>query len=213
MNYAETKTLIESLGVHAQLGPEGHGYGIEQNAHELATFLCSLPNIQTVLEIGTGYRAGLARFMTEHLGWEVTTISMHHPQTPAPLARQVIGKSVDVVGKVYGRYDLVIIDGDHTYDAVKLDAALYASMGSVVMFHDIAGLRDCEGSARHWQEISRDTDGNMRRGYHECIAEGQTAAGIGWLIKSEVVAVDPKPELVKTPVVTGKTPKKTRRRK
>jgi len=191
MNYDEIRLQIEQLGVHDQLGSVGSGYGIEHNAHEMATFLCALQNVRTVLEIGTGYRAGLARFMTEHLGWEVTTIDMHHPQTPAPLARQIIGKSADVVGKAYGKYDLVIIDGDHSYEAVKLDAALYASMGGVVMFHDIAGMRSCEGAAQYWKEISRGSDGNMRSGYHECISEGQTAAGVGWLIKSELVPDEP----------------------
>lgn len=183
MDYSETKALIEELGVHEQLGPTGQGYGIEHNPHELATFLCALPDIHTVLEIGTGYRAGLSRFMTEHLGWEVTTVDIHRPQTPATKAKQVIGRSEDVVGKVYGKYDLVIIDGDHTYDAVKLDANLYSNMGKIVMFHDIAGLRDCEGSARHWKETSRGKNGKLIKGHHEVIADGEQAAGIGWVTK------------------------------
>ena len=181
MNYEETKSLIEILGVHEQLGPDGQGYGIEHNPHELAKFLCSLPpDIHTVLEIGTGYRAGLARFMTEYLGWDVTTVDINVPQIPAVLARQVIGRSEDVVGKVYGKYDLVIIDADHSYDAVKLDSNLYRNMGQIVMFHDIAGLRRCEGSARYWKEISRGENGRLLKGYHEVMADGNQAAGIGW---------------------------------
>jgi hypothetical protein len=184
MTYAEYKALIETLGVHEQLGPAGQGYGIEHNPHELATFLCALPEISTVLEIGTGYRAGLARFMTEHLGWTVTTVDIHHPTTPAPLARQIIGRSDDVVVKVYGKYDLVIIDGDHSYDVVNLDAALYASMGKTVMFHDIAGLRDCAGTDRYWKEISRGKNGKLLKGHHEVIADGDQAAGIGWFSRA-----------------------------
>lgn len=78
-------------------------------------------------------------------------------------------------------YDLVIIDGDHTYDAVKADYAAYGPLGRIVMFHDIAGLRDCEGVARLWEEISRTKKGNLRAGFQEVIAEGPYRAGIGWV--------------------------------
>jgi hypothetical protein len=209
MNLEETRHHIEWLGVHDQLGPVGQGWGIEQNAHEFATFLCALPNVRTVLEVGTGYRAGLARFMTEALGWEVTTVDQNVPQTPAPLARQVIGKVVDVVGKIYGQYDLVIIDASHDYHSVKEDTALVASMGQIVMYHDIAGLRGCEGVARYWKEISRDAGWNMRSGYHEVIADGPQAAGIGWIVKSELQHDEP---VVVKPVVVEPTKKGGRKR-
>jgi protein-L-isoaspartate O-methyltransferase len=182
--YEELKELIESLGVHDQLGPTGKGWGIEHNPHELATFLADLPEIRTVLEIGTGYKAGLARLMTEHFGWDVTTIDVNHPVVAAPLARQIIGKSIDVTGKAYGKYDLVIIDGDHSYDAVKQDAKLYASMGKIVAYHDIAGLRACEGAAQYWKEISKTKSGRMRKHHKECVADGDTRAGIGWVVNA-----------------------------
>lgn len=183
--YEELKTLIENLGVHEQLGPLGAGWGIEHNPHELATLLAALPDVHTVLEIGTGYKAGLSRLMTHHFSWEVVTVDVNRPAVPAPLARQVIGKSIDVTGKVYGKYDLVIIDGDHSYDAVKQDSMLYASMGKVVAYHDIAGLRACEGAARYWKEISRTKGGKLRKGYHECIDDGDTRAGIGWVVNAK----------------------------
>lgn len=40
--------------------------------------------------------------------------------------------------KRHGRFDLVFIDGDHTYDGVKSDFENYGSMGKIIAFHDIA---------------------------------------------------------------------------
>lgn len=183
MIYQALRGQIEEAGVHALLGPTGQGWGIEQNPHELAAFLSSLPPIASVLEIGTGYRAGLARFMSECLGWHVTTIDRWLPDTPAPLARQIVGMSQDVIAAVSGHYDLVIIDGDHAYHAAKGDYLAYGGMGQIVMFHDIAGLRDCEGAAQLWQELSRDETGAMKAGYYEVIDNSNQRAGIGWIVQ------------------------------
>lgn len=182
-DYDALRTLIERLGVHSALGPTGEGWGIEQNPHELATFLAALPSdINSVLEIGTGYRAGLARFMSECLGWDVTTIDRWKSDTPAPLARQIIGFSQDVVEQVRGNYDLVIIDADHSYEAAKRDFDLYGGMGQVVMFHDIAGLRDCGGAALLWHELAY-LNHRLRDGFYEVSADGDQRAGIGWWVK------------------------------
>lgn len=185
MDYDALRALIERLGVHAELGPSGEGWGIEQNPHELATFLSALPSdIHTVLEIGTGYRAGLSRFMSECLGWQVTTVDRRSPDTPAPLVTQVIGLSQDraVIEQVRGDYDLVIIDGDHAFESVKNDFQVYGSMGRILMFHDIAGLRECDGVSRFWGVL---TSGQVSRGsmppYCQVIASGDQRAGIGWI--------------------------------
>lgn len=188
MDYADYKTLIETCGVHPALGPVGDGWAIEQNPHELATFLASMPSdIQSVLEIGTGYRAGLARFMTECLGWQVTTLDRWMPDTPAPMARQIVGMSQDedVREMLRGTYDLVIIDADHHYEAAKADFEAYGSMGRIVMFHDIAGLRECEGAAQLWKELSEARVEGFTAIRYEAIAEDDRRAGIGWIKRIE----------------------------
>jgi predicted O-methyltransferase YrrM len=183
VNYHELRGVIEALGVHPVLGPVGQGYNIEQNPLELATLLSSIPAPQTVLEIGTGYRAGLARFLSEHLGCQVTTVDRWEPQTPAPSARQLIGlaETEAIVEQVRGEYDLVVIDADHTYEATRQNYERYAEMGRVVMLHDIAGLRDCEGVAQFWQEISRTKKGHLRQNFHEVMDDTEFRAGLGWV--------------------------------
>lgn len=186
MNYFELRALIEQRGCHALLGPVGEGWGIEQHPHELASFLSSIPLPATVLEIGTGYRAGLARFLTYDLGCKVTTVDIQDYGHAAAYP-EIDFVLIEWGGVEYPyfqqRFDLVIIDGDHRYDTVRFDADYYGPLGKVVMFHDIAGERDCEGAARFWQEISRNDKGEMKPGYHEVINQGEARAGIGWITR------------------------------
>lgn len=69
----------------------------------------------------------------------------------------IFGKTDDVVGQV-GQYDAVLIDADHTYDAVKRDFFNYGGCG-IVAFHDIDGdgLFYCGehevGVPRLWREL------------------------------------------------------------
>lgn len=185
MTYIDMKDQIERCGVHPLLGPTGEdNLGIEQNPHELATFLTAIESeIQTVLEIGTGYRAGLATFMHTVLGWQVTSVDVQDYQHTQPGIEFLITADPKTLPRALeGRsFDLVIIDGNHAYESVKRDHALYGPLGRIVMFHDIAGLRDCEGAARYWMEISRTARSTLRKGYDEVIADGATAAGIGWV--------------------------------
>lgn len=189
LDYPALRVAIEQCGVHPALGSTGDGWGIEQNPHELATFLAmtSQYNIKTVLEIGTGHRAGLSRFMTEILGWDVTTIDVKMPDTPAPLARQIVAppRSKWALRTLEGKYDLVIIDGDHAYESAKYDYEHYAPMGHIVMFHDIAGLRDCEGVLLFWDEIKHRDDGALQSyDRHEVIDNSEQRAGIGWIVRA-----------------------------
>lgn len=70
-------------------------------------------------------------------------------------------------------FDLVFIDGDHTYDAVRADWLNYGPMGKVVVFHDIEHDDD---PRRLWLEIR---DGFQ---YKEFITPG-SRMGFGVLIR------------------------------
>jgi hypothetical protein len=176
---------IAALGVHPVLGPAGQDWWIEQNPWELSTFLDQLPDIQTVLEIGTGHRAGLSRFLHDALNWTVTTIDVNAPQYVTEGVTYIRGASASVYNLFAGkRFDLVIIDGDHRYEAVKQDYELYAPLADkVVMLHDIAGLRDCDGVAQFWREIAYTKTDKLRKDFHEAIATSRERAGIGWVTK------------------------------
>lgn len=153
-SYAELKALIEKCGVHEQLGPAGKGYGIEQNPHELATFLVRMQElgVQSVLEIGTGYKAGLARFLAHEMGWKVTTVDINDYGHSFEGIEFIVSNNPRKLSHSY--YDLVFIDGDHDYDSVRKDFEAYAPIKAKVMaFHDIMGDRDCEGALRFWWEL------------------------------------------------------------
>jgi hypothetical protein len=181
---AELQSLIERRGVHDVFGASGEGYGIEQSPRELAAFLARMGElgVSSVLEIGTGYRAGLARFLAHDMGWRVTTVDVQgydHDMAGITFITDCIpGFEYPAFQE---RFDLVFIDGDHSYTAVHFDHSYYEKFATkAIAFHDIAGLRDCEGTRDYWREIAYDDDGSLRAGYHEAI-DADNPAGIGWL--------------------------------
>lgn len=184
--YDELLTAINYAGVHPLLGDVGQELGIEKNPHELALFVVHCPiEIKTVLEIGTGYKAGLTYFMVNVLRWQVTTVDIEPPIVKtAHLARQIIADSKLAVGLVRNEYDLVILDGDHTYEGACMDYRLYADMGRVVMIANIEGLRGCEGVAQFWREIAYSKKGNLKK-WHEPIVDlgSDQRQGLGIVLK------------------------------
>lgn len=169
--FDELKSLIEKRGVHPEFGDPGQSWGIEQNSFELATFLCRMQElgVQSVLEIGTGYKGGLSRFLAHDMGWHVTSVDINVYHHVFPGVRYAVGKDVTFPES----FDLVFIDGDHRYEYVKYDYGFYGCGASkVIAFHDVAGLRDCEGVERFWHELNA----NKR----EVIAPAKQS-GIGWI--------------------------------
>lgn len=59
--------------------------------------------------------------------------------------------------KVSGPYDLIFIDGDHTYDGVASDLASYHAIGEVIALHDIGHINE-EGPRRLWSKMFFATD-------------------------------------------------------
>jgi len=82
-------------------------------------------------------------------------------------------KDPEIVEKVksLGPFDMVFIDGDHTYDGVKRDWENYGSLGKIVVFHDIVeNHKHNIGVWKFWREL----EGNKE----EFIADG-SPAGVG----------------------------------
>lgn len=189
LTYDQLKAEIERYGVHPTFGGSGElDAGIEQNPGELATFLVAMQaiGVQSVLEIGTGYKGGLSRFLVAELGWHVTTVDT-----------QVYGHKFEGVHYVYvdpkwegveypafqNKFDLVLIDAKPTYEAVKDNWEYYSPYASkAIALHDIAGLRDCEGVAAFWYDMAYQGDGEIHAGFYEAIADSDQRGGIGWQV-------------------------------
>ena len=59
----------------------------------------------------------------------------------------VIGRSEEVHGDIPGEIDVLMIDGDHGHDQVKLDCDLYTPkvrVGGLALFHDYYSDVDCQ---------------------------------------------------------------------
>ena len=192
--YDDLKALIEQRGVHPEFGDAGEGWGIEQNPHELATFLVRMQElgVQSVLEIGTGYKGGLSRFLAQDMGWEVWTIDVkRYGHMFEGVHYIVYEKWQDYVSFV--PKDLVFIDGAHDYDSVRSDYLTYGKVATkAIAFHDIGGLRDCGGVKKFWFELARipgevgERDGSISyilKPKHEETMLGDMVgrAGIGWI--------------------------------
>lgn len=181
MNVNELQAEIERLGVHAVFGAPGEGWAIEQNPSELTLFLSKMEraHVHSVLEIGTGYRGGLSRFLAQVVGLDVTTVDIENYGHDYPRVKYIVSEEKPIFEP--GQFDLVLIDANHAYESVRADWEHYAPFASkVIALHDIAGLRDCEGVAQFWYELAYQGDDTLRDGYYEVIAEGDMRGGIGW---------------------------------
>lgn len=180
--YDELKALIEQRGVHPEFGAAGEGWGIEQNPHELATFLVRMQElgVQSVLEIGTGYKGGLSRFLAQDMGWDVTTVDIdRYRHNFKGVTYITLGGFDDFIVEGKYRFDLVFIDGDHSYESVKHDYTYWGECATkVIAFHDILGQRDCMGVRQFWLELSSHpkTISNIHQ-----VFDQKQSSGIGWI--------------------------------
>lgn len=178
--YEDLKAVIEARGVHEVFGAAREGWAIEQSPHELATFLVRMQElgVNSCLEIGTGYKGGLSRFLAAEMGWQVTTVDVQDYGHAFEGVEYVVLTFETMTEQWIDNFDLIFIDGDHDYKSVKFDFSEYLPYaGKVIAFHDILGLRGCEGVSEFWYELKR---GYKDTEMHTAIADA-TASGIGWI--------------------------------
>jgi hypothetical protein len=148
----------------------GGPYIWEQDIDELTEAWSYIPPYRTYLEIGACFGGTMAT-----LGWfaELWRVAVDLPKQD-PRKRKAMsetfievcagmdeltkieGDSTDpmIVKEAGGQYDLVFIDGGHSYEVVKKDWLNYGPMGKVVMFHDTHNQSGkCLGVKQLFEEI------------------------------------------------------------
>lgn len=145
---------IQRRGVLPVLG--GNGL-IEQSPNELLKFTEIIKdlNIGKYLEIGTSTGA-LLNYMIEFVGLDGWGINLFSPTWKEN--KVFIGNSHShealQFAKQHGPYDLVFIDADHSYQSIYEDYLAYEPLSiKIIAYHDICGLRQCEGSKKFWDEL------------------------------------------------------------
>ena len=184
MELAEFNELIKHQNFHPALGGATWEKCIEQNADELFA-LCSFirdNKIETYFEIGLS-QGGLYRFMQSEMKLKCYGVTLDPTSLHEGLFNIIYGRSQDflvlksVAAHVesVGKFGLIFVDAAHDYDSVRLDYENYKDKCKFMAFHDILGLRNCEGSKKHWNEIKGDK-------YIEFICQNESiASGIGIL--------------------------------
>ena len=132
--------------------------GIYQTPSQFAKYLIYLShqNINSYLEIGV-YQGGTFLFTFNYLsrftgGFTATALDItakYMRNDIIPHIKLTIGTSRMLKGNTY---DLVFIDADHAYEAVKEDFNNVGVFAKICAFHDINN-HQCPGSVKFWNEI------------------------------------------------------------
>ncbi len=91
-------------------------------------------------------------------------------------------------------FDLVLIDGDHSYQACMKDFETVKEFTSIIVFHDIVCSYYCPQVARVWQEIKENPEYHYKYNFYEITDQyqetmerhaGNTLGGFGIMVKRD----------------------------
>lgn len=153
---------VHSIGCHSNSFFGGEtlegGYHLQQNPYEMAALLTVLarrfkPNGYTYLEIGSA-SGGFIRAIYERIPFKTGVmidngeyLREHQEENISAFKGLVTRHILDSHGDqakvaLYGKkFDVIFIDGDHSYNGVKADIDLvipHAKKETLIIFHDIA---------------------------------------------------------------------------
>jgi hypothetical protein len=143
---------VQQIGAPQAILPAGAGWGISQSPKEAAAFLAVMHarGVRSMLEIGT-FTGGFARFCGEVMGWDVVSVDVQRPIVTRGYTF-VHSASADYTPE--GRFDLVFLDGDHSYEGVKADYERFLPYAdNAIALHDVFGNHACEGVRDFFAEI------------------------------------------------------------
>jgi predicted O-methyltransferase YrrM len=141
----------------------------QQTLQEWAWLLQQISPFRSLLEIGSYDGASLMAFSAAQMPGGVTRSIDDAQHDTAKQLRAAVGwlktKGFDAECRIddshlpaavawaaqWAPYDVVFIDGDHSYDGVKADWNSYAKMGRLVCLHDVFSTEP--GVVKFWQEI------------------------------------------------------------
>ena len=157
--------------------------GIQQKQKEFTELMQIIIDnkYNSVLEIGA-YSNGCT-YAFASICKKVVSIDLVHRSTERfNNVTYITGNSHEVRNDISGKFDVIFIDGDHTYDGVKKDFELYSDLinkGGIICFHDIWDTEEHHRQGcyvdKFWNEIKE----NYR--YDELGKEIKTWGGIGVL--------------------------------
>lgn len=147
----------------------GHGLGLKiwQYPHQISKYLILLnkysKSIKSYAEIGCRnggtfilhceYLNHLSKAFAIDIIEETDTLKEYRSQTDYVQYMQANSQSnlfKDFINS--NRFDLIFIDGDHSYSGVKSDAEITRESCNIQVFHDIVNDA-CPGVGEYWEEL------------------------------------------------------------